>query len=178
MNNFPVIVDGKEWWVSRSVAVAVSVYSIKNGKLCILANKRGAGLPGQNFSNPGKWSVVTGFIDYNETLKECAIREVHEETGLDIKDINLRLQDIEDDPARDGQVILIRYSGFIWDINDQELTNKFSEPNEVDIIEWVPINELEKYNWTSTKHIEKIIEYASYECWRNGVDIDDEWNII
>ena len=178
MKNFPVYDGGKEWWISRSVAVAVSIYSIKDGKLCILANKRGTGLPGQNFSNPGKWSVITGFIDYDETLRQCAIREVHEETGVDISEVNLKQQDIEDDPSRDGQVILIRYSGFLWDVIPQELTDKYAEPNEVAEIKWVPLDELDNYDWTSKRHIEKIKEYGQYELWRNGFKVDDDWSII
>ena len=72
MNNFPVIVDGKEYWISRSVAVAVTVFANVNGKKCVLANKRVSGLP----NHVGQWNAVSGYIDYNETLKQAAIREV------------------------------------------------------------------------------------------------------
>lgn len=163
MKNFPVKVDGKEYWISRSVAVAVSIYTYINGKLCILANKRGTGLPGQNFSNPGKWNVISGFIDYDETLKEACIREVHEETGVDISNVELKLMLIDDSPERSGQVILFRYIGFYYNPENKiTLTNKYSEPKEVDDVKFIPIDELDNYDWTSENHKEKIKEYGYY----------------
>lgn len=169
MNNFPVIIDGKERWISRSVAVAVSIYTFVDGKLCILANKRGTGLPGQNFSNPGKWNVVSGFIDYDETLKEACIREVHEETGVDISNVELKLMLIDDSPKRSGQVILFRYIGFYYNPKNKiTLTNKYSEPKEVDDVKFIPINELDNYDWTSENHKEKIKEYGNYILYNNS----------
>ena len=169
MNNFPVQVDGKEYWVSRSVAVAVSIYTFIGGKLCILANKRGTGLPGQHFSNPGKWNVVSGFIDYNETLKEACIREVHEETGLDISNVELRRMMIDDSPKRSGQVILFRYIGFYYNLDKKiTLTNKYAEPKEVDDVKFIPIDELDNYDWTSENHKEKIKEYGEYIKYNNS----------
>lgn len=38
---------------------------------------------------PGFWQSVTGSIEQGETLRETAIREVQEETGLDAKRYNL-----------------------------------------------------------------------------------------
>ena len=33
---------------------------------------------------PGRYGLVAGFLDFGESLEECAIREVKEETGIDI----------------------------------------------------------------------------------------------
>ena len=33
---------------------------------------------------PGRYSLVAGFLDFGESLEECAIREVREETGVEI----------------------------------------------------------------------------------------------
>lgn len=159
MKNFPIKVDGKEYWISRSVAVAVSIYTFIDGKLCILANKRGSGLP----NHVGEWNVVSGYIDYDETLIEAAKREVKEETGLDISNVELCQMAVEDSPKREGQVILFRYAGFYHNKNSRvTITNKYSEPNEVDDIKWIPISELNNYKWTSENHKEKIKEYGEY----------------
>lgn len=36
---------------------------------------------------PGRYSLVAGFLDFGESLEECAIREVREETGIEICNI-------------------------------------------------------------------------------------------
>ena len=160
MKNFPVIVDGKEYWISRSVAVAVSLFTFIDKKFCILANKRGPGLP----NHVGEWNVISGYLDFDESLSDACIREVWEETGVDIKNVSLINLNIEDDPKRENQVILFRYAGFIMQEprNIIELTNKNSEPNEVDEVKWIPIEEVDNYQWTSENHKNKIKEYAKY----------------
>ena len=35
----------------------------------------------------GWWTVAGGYLDWNETLEECAIREAKEELGYDLKEI-------------------------------------------------------------------------------------------
>ena len=168
MKNFPVKVDGKEYWISRSVAVSVSIYTFIDGKLCILANKRGSGLP----NHAGQWNVVSGYIDFDETLKEAARREVYEETGLNIDKVELRQMDIEDSPKRENQVILFRYIGFYYDKETKvTLTNKYSEPDEVDDVKFIPIDELDNYEWTSENHKEKIKEYGEYITENNSAAI-------
>lgn len=37
--------------------------------------------------SPGRYSLVAGFLDFGESLEECAIREVREETGIEIKNV-------------------------------------------------------------------------------------------
>ena len=80
MNNFPVIKDGKEYWVARNVAVVCFVFAPINGEWCVLANQRGKGTP--DFQ--GLWNAPCGYLDYNETTKEAAKREVYEETGIQL----------------------------------------------------------------------------------------------
>ena len=42
---------------------------------------------GKNFPE-GRYSVIAGYVDTGETLEQCVHREVKEETGIEIKNIN------------------------------------------------------------------------------------------
>lgn len=48
---------------------------------------------------PAGWAIPGGFIDYGESAEDAAIREMKEETGLDIH--NLELFTVRSDPGRD-----------------------------------------------------------------------------
>lgn len=60
-------------------AVGVAVIIVKNGK--ILLGKR------MNAHGNGTWAFPGGHLEFNETISECARREVFEETGLTIGDV-------------------------------------------------------------------------------------------
>lgn len=66
------------------------------------------------------WTLVSGFIDQNETYQEAAVRELYEETGLsaEIKDIKL----LNVKTATNGNILIFVYhsTGF----NEEELNFK------------------------------------------------------
>ena len=154
MKNFPIEKDGKEYWVSRSCAAVAYVYCFHNGKMMVLANKRGPGLP----NNVGKWNAPSGFLDYGETLRECAAREVFEETGLKLNPSDFNLEEVDDSPSRIGQNVLFRFSA-VTKYTDA-LTNEKCEKDEVDDVRWIPINDIDDYEWTSEAHVYAMKQYS------------------
>lgn len=68
----------------------------------------------------GMWSLPGGFLNENETLSECAMREVYEETGLDIElDRAFVVDTINRDPR--GRVISVVHTALVnrreWDLH-------------------------------------------------------------
>lgn len=174
MNNFPIEHEGKTYWVSRSIAVVCYVYAHVNGKLCVLANKRGPGVP----NNVGKWNCPQGFLDYNETLQEAACREVWEETGVKIKKRKLRFIELDSDPSKDAlQVVVVRFAYHISrfkKVRESDLTSENSEPNEVVDVKWIPVKDIENYDWVSSRHKYRVKQFRYHEKilrtlsgWRN-----------
>ena len=121
MKNFPIEHEGKTYWVSRSIAAVCYVYTMVKGQLCVLANKRGPGV-----DKTGKWNCPSGFLDYDETLEECACREVFEETGVTIHPDELELKEVDSNVTRKAQTVLVRYSVFLTELSRIRLTDRKS----------------------------------------------------
>lgn len=155
MKNYQVKgVDGNLYWVHRSVAAAGFVFNIINGFTHILAVKRGVGAA----DGQGLWCCPCGYLDFDETLEECVIREIKEETGLIIPKNELSLIQIHDDPIEEKQNVTAQYFGLFID-NTEELFFSGEEIDEVEEIKWIPMSDLESYEW-AFNHFNTIVILA------------------
>ena len=61
----------------------------------------------------GCWAFPGGFMNMDETTKQCAIRELEEETGLKVKDIQQlgAYSKVDRDPR--GRTITVAYLAFV-----------------------------------------------------------------
>lgn len=107
MKNFQVTDkdSGKSYWISRSMAVTCVVVGIEREDKRILVERRGPGCP----DNIGKLVCPCGYLDYDETLKEAARREVYEETGVIINLWDLSIIGINDLPTENRQNVTVRF---------------------------------------------------------------------
>jgi NAD+ diphosphatase len=64
--------------LSPAAIIAVVRHTDQGSRLLLARNHR---FP------PGRFSVIAGYVDPGETLEDCARREVHEEVGIQIKNI-------------------------------------------------------------------------------------------
>jgi len=147
-------------WYSRSVATAIFFFCRdKNGTLHVLASERGKGAADFN----GLWNCPCGYLDHNETTRQCAAREMLEETGIGISEEAIKFISYEDDPVKaNHQNITFRFGAYDPE-NVIERLSKFSrkrsEKNEVGKIKWIPLNEIDKYQW-AFGHKTLIVEVA------------------
>lgn len=150
--------DGKFiGWFSRSMATALFVFCRdKNGILYVLASERGKGAA--DFQ--GYWNCPCGYLDFNETTKQCALREMREETGVVIDESKLKFINYEDDPiTANHQNVTFRFGALIDDatIEDIHFTKKENEKDEVGQIAWLPVKDIDKYQW-AFNHKTRIVE--------------------
>lgn len=160
MQNHPLVnpETGEVEWIARNIAALVMVLGYnKHGEPHVLANVRGPKTPDPEFR--GCWCMPCGYLDYNETIKEAAVREVFEETGVKLNPKNLILFYINDIPEEDKrQNVTFRYRCTVKEpIEDIKLTDKNSEDEEVSSIKWIPVNKINNYKW-AFNHDKIIIE--------------------
>ena len=143
MNNFPVQYENKTYWISRSVAVSNFIFNKIDNKWYILANKRGSGTP--NYQ--GFWNVPCGYLDFDETTKEAACREVFEETGIVVNPSLINLWSYDDDPKSSSQNITFNFFGFLYKNQEVSVSDRGGEVNEVEQVKWIPIKDISNYKW-------------------------------
>lgn len=144
MNNFAVKVGNKEYWISRSIAAAGFVFTIKDGVLFVLAAQRGEGAA----DNIGKWNCPCGYLDYNETVAQCCSREIHEETNFIINPKCLKLLGVNDDPDENRQNVTFRYMAQVdWTIDCEWIKNCNCEPGEVQDVKWIAVDRIDDFEW-------------------------------
>lgn len=144
MKNFPIEIDGKEYWISRAIAVVGFVFCLMDKQLYVLANKRGKGTP--DFQ--GYWNCPCGYLDYDETTKQACSRETAEETNLYVNPDSWVLFGIDDNPKSNRQNVTFSYYTFSDRLyKGQTVYAKGAEENEVEDVEWIPISKINEYQW-------------------------------
>ena len=162
MKNFCIVgPNNKEFWISRSIAVIVALFAKdKNSNKYVLAVQRGKGTPDPEFV--GKYCLPGGYLDYDETVEQAAVRELCEETGLKASEFQLKLVSVNSDPTKDKrQNVTFRY--LIKAVNDiytlqKKLTPVLSEKDEVMNIKFIKVKDIDKYEW-AFNHNELIKEF-------------------
>ena len=107
----------------------------------ILLEKR-KGEPGK-----GKWSIPGGLVELGERAEQTVIREVREETNLEVE--NPELIDVVDSITfdEDGR---IKYHFVIIDYFVKLKGGTVKAADDAAELKWVPFNEVEKYDLTRT----------------------------
>lgn len=163
MKNFPILnpKDNKEYWISRAIAVVI-IYTCVNRfkETCVLVVQRGIGTPDPEFI--GKYCLPCGYLDYNETCVEAAVRELKEETGIEAPISSFKLVGINDDPNSDKrQNVTFRYlvhCNTPAEELEELFTTKFSEDNEIGSIRFIRVDNVDMYDW-AFNHNELIKQY-------------------
>jgi mutator protein MutT len=119
--------------------IGVGAVIIKDGK--ILLEKR------KNEPGKGKWSIPGGLVELGETVEQTAMREVKEETGLEVE--KPEHIDVVDNITRDenGE---IKYHFVIIDYFVKLKGGTVKAASDAEELKWVSLNDVEKYDLTIT----------------------------
>jgi 8-oxo-dGTP pyrophosphatase MutT (NUDIX family) len=163
MKNFEFEHEGKKYWYSRSLA-ASAILSAKdeNGETKFLLIKRGDGCE----FHAGEYGLVGGYLDFDESIVDCCKREIFEETGLDLKDKSLKLEQVLDEPKYSRFQNITFIFSYSFDQHyvtiNSKLTDKYADKNEINSYRWINIQEFDKiktmYNQEAHKAIKALME--------------------
>jgi 8-oxo-dGTP pyrophosphatase MutT (NUDIX family) len=84
----------------KPAAVAIALVDARDGDTALLLTLRAAGLR----AHSSQWALPGGRCDTGETPVEAALRELHEELGLELKPDDV-LGELDDYPTRSGYLI-------------------------------------------------------------------------
>lgn len=133
--------------------VTVNAIVIKENK--ILLGKRGS-LNGKPILESGKWALLGGFLGRDENLEQAVKREVEEESGWTIANLQLlRINDKPNRPHEDRQNVDMI---FITDAAKQVT----STDEEVKELKWFELNNLPPQETIAFDHKEDIDLYLKY----------------
>jgi len=109
----------------------------------------------------GSWTMPGGKLNYQESLNQTAIREVLEETSIEVK--NLKLISISNDIVYDNHFVTI---GFLCDKFEGKA--KVMEPDEITKWGWFDLNNLPSPLFMPSERILK--NYLSKKIYQDNWD--------
>ena len=120
-------------------------------------------------SDKRNWSLPGGKLEQGETIEQGIVREMKEETGLDVEIV--RLLYLCDVSASDNTLLHIIFLLKRIDSNIELPTNEF-ESNPIYDVAFVPVSDLSKYRFN-----EKFLELAENGFAGSGIYAGDKTNI-
>jgi 8-oxo-dGTP diphosphatase len=109
----------------------------------------------------GQWSIPGGLIDVGETLREAVIREVREETGLEVEPIEL-IELLDRIHRQDGRV---HYHYVIADYLCRVAGGKLAAASDAAAVRWA---ERAEWNSHSTLRLDPITTRVIETAWQRA----------
>ena len=140
-------VEDKEIWVSRSPATVAIIFGIYKGEVYVLLEKRSETMR----DYPGRYCLICGYLDWDETGYEGVIRETYEEAGLYLPDFKFKNNNkgqpffVNTSPTENLQNVALHYCFIIDFLNELPNVGNY-ENNEIEKVEWVLTKDIKKYD--------------------------------
>ena len=134
--------------ISRDLITAGGLVINKDSKVLFIYRKN-------------KWDLPKGKLDEGENLEEAAIREVVEETGLDINNLHIKkpLLSTGSKSFVNGKTVNKRAAWFLmsYEGNESNLVPQYDEG--IEEVVWVDFSNIEYYLSQSRKYIIPVFDY-------------------
>lgn len=135
MRDYRVIKFTMNEQVKPRPGVGFGVMLLKEGKVLLGKRHDDPVKASSLLHGEGTWTMPGGKLHFQEGLKEAAVREVFEETGIKIK--NLEIISISNDIVPDNHFVTIGFLGKEFEGEPETM-----EPDEITKWEWFALNNL------------------------------------
>ncbi len=146
--------------MEKQVRIGIGVM-IKKGNKILLGHRVKKPVDTGGILEPDSWCLPGGKQDYDETIFECAIREVKEETNLNISRLEVfgAMDDIQPDRHFVTiQVIANNYSGEV----------KVMEKDKQDDWQWFELNNLPTNLYSPSRKFIEEYKRKEKELWKEN----------
>ena len=131
--------------MDKHIKVGIGIM-IKNKDKVLLGHRHTNQKDTGGIYEPDTWTFPGGKQEFDETIFECAIREVKEETNLDLDIDDLKIFSVSDDIQPNKHYITIQIIA-----NKYQGALKIMEPSKIDEWKWFDLNKLPQNLYSPTK---------------------------
>lgn len=137
--------------------VGVGILLLKDGKVLLGKRHDDPKKADSLLHGEGTWTCPGGKLDFHETLFGQAVKEVKEETGIDVK--KLEISSIANERVPDNHFVTINFIA-------REFTGKpkVMEPDEIVEWRWFPLDKLPKNLFLPSR--KTIMNYLDKEIYK------------
>ncbi len=127
----------------------VEVFILRDGKVALGKRKNAAG--------EGEYGLPGGHLEEGEKLVDTAIRELKEETGIDVTEKDLELVCVVDDLRQEKHYVHIAF-----ELKDFQGDLELCEPDKCEGWEWFDLDDLPEVFYGHTRIFETYLEKKLY----------------
>lgn len=143
-NRYNEVIKKKgEMRVDQIIKIGIGVM-IKKQNQVLLGHRTQKAKDTGGIYEPDSWTFPGGKQEYDETMQECAIREVKEETNLDISNLEIFCATDDIQPNKHYITIQIIANQFVGDL-------KVMEKDKIDEWKWFDLENLPENLYSPTK---------------------------
>lgn len=113
-----------------SISVSANVLPFRDGKVLMGLRKNAVG--------EGEWGFIGGHVEFGEGIEDCAKRELAEETGLQVQE--LEYLGVINQPGQPGSGK--HYIHFIFKVDNPQGEPQNLEPDLCGELKWFALNEI------------------------------------
>ena len=143
--------------IKKNVKAGFGVMVLKDGRLLIGRRHEDPNKADSELHGEGTWTMPGGKLEFGETFEEGAIREMKEETNMDLKKVKIIY--VENSMGKDAHFVTIGMFAEEFEGEPQVM-----EPDEITQWDWFDLNDLPEKVFPPSQYVlERYLDKTFYK---------------